>query len=192
MISKLLTLFLGVRSSMPESGLPFMCSFLLFSFMAFPLIPLWRTFCRYCSTSESWVSIWDKWLIIYKWSSQFGEWMNVFFTARNEVGARLCFTRVCDSVHRGRRGLSQHALQVISQHALLVSRPTPSGQLEGSGLGGQLRGLARGGLQAHTQGVYPSMHWNRPPPSWRLLLRAVRILLECILVQKSSGQFNSK
>ena len=23
------------------------------------------------------------------------------FTSRNEVGARLCFTRVCDSVHRG-------------------------------------------------------------------------------------------
>ena len=38
-------------------------------------------------------------------------------TARNEVGARLCFTRVCDSVHGG-GVLSQHALQVVSQHAL--------------------------------------------------------------------------
>ena len=36
-------------------------------------------------------------------------------------------------------------------------------------------------LQAHTRGGgwYPSMHWGRP--SRRLLLREVRILLECIL-----------
>ena len=46
-----------------------------------------------------------------------------------------------------------------------------------------------GGLQAHTwgrfpgphPGGYPSMHWGRPPSRW-LLLRAVCILLECILV----------
>ena len=55
--------------------------------------------------------------------------------------------------------------------------------------GGKLRGLAGGSpgphlghLQAHTWEVYPSMHWGRHPPSRRLLLRAVRILLECILV----------
>ena len=43
--------------------------------------------------------------------------------------------------------VSQHALQVsgvvVSQHALQVSRPTPKGEVEGSGLGG---------LQAHTWG----------------------------------------
>ena len=47
--------------------------------------------------------------------------------------------------------LSQHALQVVSQHAL-----------QG--------GLVTGGA------------WWRPPPPGRLLLQAVRILLECILV----------
>ena len=40
--------------------------------------------------------------------------------------------------------VSQHALQVsglvVSKHALQVSRPTPKGEVEGSGLGG---------LQAH-------------------------------------------
>ena len=41
----------------------------------------------------------------------------------------------------------QHALQrggVVSQHALQVSRPTPRGEVEGSGPEG-------GGIQAHTQ-----------------------------------------
>ena len=48
---------------------------------------------------------------------------------------------------------------VVSQHALQVSRPTPRGEVEGSGPRGcpgphprgKLRGLAWGGLQAHTQ-----------------------------------------
>ena len=87
-------------------------------------------------------------------------------------------------------GVSQHALHVVSQHALQqvstggVSRPTPRGEVEGSGQGGlqvhtwgvsrPTRGVSRhtpGGLQAHTQGapgqhlggVYPSMHWGRHP-----------------------------
>ena len=78
--------------------------------------------------------------------------------------------------------VSQHALQFPRQthtqrgswEAWLGggSRPTPRGEVEGSGWGG---------LQAHTQGgswgvwtggspgphpggVYPSMHWGRPPP----------------------------
>ena len=56
---------------------------------------------------------------------------------------------------RGGGVVSQHALQMVSQHALQVSRgnvsrPTPKGEVEGSG---------QGGLQAHTRGdVYPSMH----------------------------------
>ena len=37
----------------------------------------------------------------------------------------------------------------VSQHALQVSRPTPKGELEGSG---------RGGLQAHTDGGSPGPH----------------------------------
>ena len=60
-----------------------------------------------------------------------------------------------------------------------VSRPTPRGEVEGSGWGG-LQAHTQGGgwgsgqgvsrptprsLQAHTwgEGVYPSMHWGRPP-----------------------------
>ena len=93
-----------------------------------------------------------------------------------------------------------------------VSRPTPKGEVDGSGWGGglqahtqgevegsgwgglqahtqggRLRGLA-GGLQAHTQGVSRpggcvSQHALRQtPPSRWLLLWVVRILLECILV----------
>ena len=48
---------------------------------------------------------------------------------------RLCFTHVCHSFHRG--------MVVVSQHALQVSRPTPMGEVERSGLGG---------LQAHIHG----------------------------------------
>ena len=55
------------------------------------------------------------------------------FTTRKRSLRRLCFY-TCLSVHRG----------VVSQHALQVSRPTPRGEVEGSGLGE--------GLQAHTQG----------------------------------------
>ena len=66
---------------------------------------------------------------------------------------------VKNSVHRG---------EVVSQQALQVSRPTPVG-----------------GLQAHTQGgecVPACTEADPPTPSRQLLLRAVRILLECILV----------
>ena len=56
---------------------------------------------------------------------------------------------VSHSVHGGGGGGT-----VVSQHALKVSRPTPKGQVEGSGWG-------EGGLQTHTREggcVYPSMH----------------------------------
>ena len=99
------------------------------------------------------------------------------------------------------RGLAWGGLQAHTQ-----------GEVEGSGLrgglqartqGGKLRGLAWGGLQAHTQGeVEGSGLGGSPGPHLeglqvhtgkvsqhalkqvrrRLLLRAVRILLECILV----------
>ena len=58
---------------------------------------------------------------------------------------------------------------------------TQGGRWGGSGQGG-LQTHTQGDLQAHTRGVYPSMHWGRTPR--QLLLRAVRILLECILVTK--------
>ena len=130
--------------------------------------------------------------------------------ARNEVGARLCFyTSVI--VFGGGGVVSQHASQVVSQHALQqlsrgrvvskhalqVSRPTPRGEVQGSGQGGlqahtwggpgpHPRGVSRptprGCLQAHTWGGVSQHALRQTPPSRRLLLRAVRILLECILV----------
>ena len=67
--------------------------------------------------------------------------------------------------------------------------PHPGGKLRGLAWG---RGVSRQGcLQAHTQGVSPGPHpggWvsqhaqKQTPSSRQLLLRAVRILLECILV----------
>ena len=77
--------------------------------------------------------------------------------------------------------VSHHALQqvsrggVVSQHALQVFRPTPWGEVEGSGQGGspgpyprgKLRGLAWG-LQAHNGGGSPGPHSgegvSRPTP----------------------------
>ena len=64
---------------------------------------------------------------------------------------------------------------------------------------GKLRGLTGGGLQAHTRGGLSrprpggvSQHALRQtPPSRRLLLQAVRILLECILVYAEFMEVNS-
>ena len=70
-----------------------------------------------------------------------------FFVASYRPQTKLregyVFTAVYDSVHKG-GGIPAY-LAVISQHALQVSRPTPRGEVEGD--------LARGGLQAHNQGV---------------------------------------
>ena len=127
----------------------------------------------------------------------------------------LCFYR-CLSVHGGGGGLSQHALQVVSQHALQQWGGIPAcivGDIPVClAAGGWWWGVSRltpmGGLQAHTQtGGFPGPHQgvSRPTPRWvsrptprecipscteadpppsrgRLLPRAVRILLECILV----------
>ena len=109
----------------------------------------------------------------------------------NEVCEGCVFTPVSHSVHR---------MEMVSQHALQVSRPTSRGGIEGSGWGvsrptprGRLRGLAggspgpdRGDLQAHTWGEGAvSKHALRQTPcplSRRLLLWAVHILLGCTLV----------
>ena len=83
-----------------------------------------------------------------------------------------------------------------------VSRPITRGKVEGSGWGGspglhpggEVKGSGQGGLQAHTrgeglQGAVQAQAWGvsqhalrQTPPSRWLLLRAVHILLECILV----------
>ena len=107
--------------------------------------------------------------------------------------------------------LSQHALQQVSRGG--VSMPTPNGEVwGGSGPGPQPRGKLReiwpggvcsgGGcllpgvcLRGSALGEVPALGGvcsrgacstggvSDPPLPWRLLLRAVRILLECILVE---------
>ena len=67
--------------------------------------------------------------------------------------------------------------------------PQPGGDVEGSDRGGSpgphlggLQAHTQGGLQAHTWGCIPACTEAATPPNRRVLLRAVRILLECILV----------
>ena len=121
----------------------------------------------------------------------------------------LCFYMCLSSVILSTGGgvESQHALHMVSQHALQVSRPTPRGEVEGPGRGdvcrptpkGEVEGSGRGGVVSKPtprggvcssgvccQGVYSQVCLCSPgscmeTPRW-LLLRAVRILLECILV----------
>ena len=129
-----------------------------------------------------------EWLLILWWrqhisdSKQGSDYIGIF-TARNEVGQGYVFTRICDSVH-GEGGYpsihcrwypSMHCSRspgggLVFQHALQVSRPTPRGEVEGSGLGGlqahtQEGSWGVGGLQAHTWGGVsrptPTMHWGR-------------------------------
>ena len=81
------------------------------------------------------------------------------FTARNEVGARLYFHRrlwFCS----GRGVLSQHALQVVSQHTLQ--------QVSGGGGGIQ---VCLAGFQAHGQGG--SWGGSGPGPQPRGKLRGI-------------------
>ena len=79
-------------------------------------------------------------------------------TARKCSLQRLCFYK-CLSVHSGGGGV------VVYQHALQVSRPTPGGEVEGSGLRG-LQAHTRRGLQAHAKGRgYPSMACTEADPS---------------------------
>ena len=89
-------------------------------------------------------------------------WKHSLLPPANEVCEGYVFTRVCHSVHRG------------------VSRPRPRVEVGGGSGWGE-------GVQAHTRGVQEgggvSQHALRQtPPSRRLLLRGVCILLQCILV----------
>ena len=94
--------------------------------------------------------------------------------ARKRSLRRLCFY-TCLSVLKGGWYPSMPCRSPggVSQHALQVSRPTPKGELEGSGQGG-LQTYTWGvssphleGLQAHTQGGSPGPHLggvSRPTP----------------------------
>ena len=108
------------------------------------------------------------------------------FTARNEVGARLCFYTFLGMVSQhALQVVSQHALQqvsrgcVVSQHALQVSRPTPGGR--------EFRGLAWGVSRPHPGVSRPTFGGvSRPTPRGELsqhalrqpLQQTVRILME--------------
>ena len=112
---------------------------------------------------------------------------SIFLPPANEVWGKVIFLlHLSVILFTGGGVVSQHALQVVSQHALQVSgggglsqhalqvsRPTPRGEVEGSGLG-------RGGLQAHTGwgGIPACTEADNPSPSRWLLLQVVRILLE--------------
>ena len=101
-----------------------------------------------------------------------------------KVGARLCFYTCLLSVILLKAGegvgipaciaggipaLQQVSgggvCEVVSQHALQVSRPTlHRGGVEGSGLGGVLQAHTQGGgLQAHTQGGSQAHTWGASP-----------------------------
>ena len=123
---------------------------------------------------------------------------NELLPPATKLGQGYVFTRVCDSVHgKGSwyptciAGSIPHALQglqgegVVSQHAL--QRPTPRGEVEGSGWGGSTGphpGVVEGSLGPHQGGLSRPTPGgvSRPTPRRGLLLRAVRILLECIPV----------
>ena len=84
-----------------------------------------------------------------------------FITARNDVWDKVIFSEAC--VKNSVRGWYP---SMSCRYPGVVSRPTPSGEAEGSG-----QGVSRPrprGVQAHTGGraVYPRMHWGRPPPLW--------------------------
>ena len=89
----------------------------------------------------------------------------VIYFYRPQICEGCVFTRVCHSVHRG--GVPQG--------------PYPGGGGWGVWPGGGSSGPGPGGGSRLRQGVGGGGHWGRPP-SRRLLLRTVRILLECILV----------
>ena len=77
----------------------------------------------------------------------------------------------------------EHPLLLPSAMKLGQGSHTLGGGVEGSGQGGVYRPTP-GGLQAHTWGCVSQYAMMQTPPSRRILLQAVRILLECILVLK--------
>ena len=145
-----------------------------------------------CPSSSSvqvpWIRIQLPCLVVLYWytsqSACFEHLRNrwrVYLLPANEV-CKGCFY-TCLSVHRGvwYPSMPCRSPGVVSQHALHGSRPTPR-EVSRPTLWGVSRPTPRVVFRPQPGGgVYPSMHWGRPP-SWRLLPWAVRILLEWILV----------
>ena len=152
-------------------------------------------------------------------------WAAKFITARKRILRRLCFYTCLQFCLQGIIPACLAGLQGgwypsmpcrcpgshpgVSLRGLArgVSRPTPRGEDQGSGLvglqahtrgggssgvwpggspgphpGGKFRGLAWGVSRPTPKGVSQHALRQTLPHSWWLLLRVVRILLECILV----------
>ena len=128
---------------------------------------------------------------------QSGVWL--LLLPANEVWGKVIFLHLFVILFTGGRGLFQHALQVVSQHALQQGVCYPSmhwrwypsipcsrgGAILACIAGGIPACLAAGGVCSRGLlrggGSAPRGVPGGDPPG-RLLLRAVRILLECILV----------
>ena len=93
----------------------------------------------------------------------------MFSHQQTKLGEGYVFTGVCDSVHRGGGVIPAclAGLQGVGGYPSMTCRfrgPNPRGSLRGlarEGLQahtGGSPGSHPGGLQAHTQGVYPNMH----------------------------------
>ena len=137
---------------------------------------------------------------------------NVITARKRSLGQGYIFTGICHSVNRGvclsacwdtppcQGHPPAKETPPCQEPSSLQGDPPPGhtqgGNLRGSGSGPQPRGKFRGirsrptpkgeiqgdQIQAHTQGGNSGGSGPDPPPPRRLLLRAVCILLECILV----------
>ena len=115
----------------------------------------------------------------YQWMKQW-----IITARKRSLGQDNIFRSVCQEFCSGRGWYPSMPCRSPGPH--------PRGKLRGLAWGGSPGPHPGGVLQAHTGG-YTSMHWGRHPPSRWLLLRAVRILLECILVttwKRSLGQYS--
>ena len=85
----------------------------------------------------------------------------VFTAHKRSLGQGNIFRSVCQEFCPQWGEVSQHALQLVSQHALQVSRgwyPSMPCRSSGPHPRGKIRGMAWGDLQAHTWGI------SRPKP----------------------------
>ena len=152
------------------------------------------------ATKFSLISKYQQWKCVHGYMSvTLGSKIFFFYRPQRSWGKVIFFRSVCQEFcPGGGEGGIPACFTGGIQHALQVSRPTPKG--------GSLRGLARG-VSRPTPGGSPGLHLggvSRPTPgrisspyrgrvcipacteadttpSRQLLLRAVRILLECIL-----------
>ena len=101
-------------------------------------------------------------------SGRYASYWNAFLLLppANEVWGKVIFSVACvkNSVHSG-GGVSHHALQVVSQQAWGVSRPSSRSEVEGSGWGGSPGPHPGENLQAHTGGGVSQHALRQTPPS---------------------------